>query len=206
MNFNTSRQANNLNEKGFTLIEVMVVVVLIGIMASLIRFTTGTNSEEESLKFESAKFAAIFEVAAEYGLLNNMELGLIVEQNSYHFVAYDGTHWVDIPRQEWQAHVRLPREVIISLELDDLPIEEPLLFDSESLREQDEENFRNLSKEEQKQKKIPQIYMLSGGDITPFSLTFTLIEQLAEYNPISYRVTGIETTPLLIEGPFFDED
>lgn len=209
MNHKTSVNTNKSKQSGFTLIEVMVVVVLIGLMASLVQFNATGNKADDSLMHESAKFAAIFEVAAEYGMLNNIELGLIVNDNSYKFVGYDGTSWSEVPDQDWDTDITLPEEIEISLELDDLPIEEPLLFDTDTFKEKDEEDFTLLSKEEQEKKIIPQVYILSGGDLTPFSVTFRIIEELAHIDnaeDIAYRVTGIYSTPLAIEGPTLDDD
>lgn len=193
--------------RGFTLIEVMVVIVVIGLMASLVQFNFAGNKTADLLKYESAKFAAIFEVAAEYGMLNNIELGLIVKENSYQFLGYDGTKWSPVPNQNWDADVQLPEEVISILELDDLPIEEPLLFDTDTFIEKDENDFTLRAKEEEEEKIIPQVYILSGGDFTPFSITFRLNEELAyaSEEDIAYRVTGIFDIPLSIEGPTLEE-
>jgi len=195
-------------QRGFTLIEVMVVVVLIGLMASLVQFNFSGNKPEDKLKHESARFAAIFEVAADYGMLNNIELGLIVKKDSYQFLGYDGTRWTEIPEQDWQANVTVPEDIVLSIELDDLPIEEPMLFDADTFKEKDEDDFTLLSKEEQEEKIIPQVYILSGGDLTPFSVTFRLNEELTFTNDaqdLAFRVTGIYSIPLTIEGPVLDD-
>ena len=195
-------------QHGFTLIEVMVVIVLIGLMASLVQFNFSGNNPADKLKHESARFAAIFEVAADYGMLNNVELGLIVKKDSYQFVGYDGTQWTEIPDQDWQAHVTMSEEIELSLELDDLPIDEPLLFDADTFKEKDEDDFTLMSKEEREKKIIPQVYILSGGDLTPFSVTFRLNEDLAFIEgaeDLAYRVTGIYSIPLTIEGPVLDD-
>jgi general secretion pathway protein H len=194
--------------QGFTLIEVMVVVVLIGIMASLVQYNVAGNDPVDKLKHESARFNAIFEVATDYGMLNNIELGLVVKKDSYQFLGYDGTSWADIPDQDWLAKVTLPEEVQLSIELEDLPIEEPLLFNADTFKEQDEEDFTLLSKEEQEQRIIPQVYLLSGGDLTPFSVTFRLNEALnfaEDTDDLAYRVTGMYSIPLTIEGPVLDD-
>jgi general secretion pathway protein H len=195
-------------QRGFTLIEVMVVVVLIGLMASLVQFNFSGNKPEDKLKHESARFAAIFEVAADYGMLNNIELGLIVKKDSYQFLGYDGTRWTEIPEQDWQANVTVPEDIVLTIELDDLPIEEPMLFDADTFKEKDEDDFTLLSKEEQEAKIIPQVYILSGGDLTPFSVTFRLNEELIftdDVQDLAYRVTGIYSIPLTIEGPVLDD-
>lgn len=198
-----------IKQRGFTLIEVMVVIVLIGLMASLVQFNFSGNNPEDKLKHESARFAAIFEVAAEYGMLNNIELGLVVKKDNYQFLAYDGTQWTEIPEQDWQANVTLPEEIELSIELDDLPIEEPMLFDTNTFKDKDEDDFSLLSKEEREKKIIPQVYILSGGDLSPFSVTFRLTEELAyieDAEDLAYRVTGLYSVPLTIEGPVLDDN
>jgi len=186
-------------QQGFTLIEVMLVIVLIGVMVSAVQFTFSGNKPEQLLEQNSARFAGIFDVAAEYGLLNNIELGLFVEENSYQFLGYDGVSWSPIANNPLFEVFTLPEGIEITLQLDDLPIEEPLLFDSSLFVNEDEEdNFT----EEEKKKIIPQVYMLSGGDITPFSLTFSLAEFAFDGDEnVSFKVSGIYTTPLTIEGP-----
>lgn len=206
-----NRQRREILSKGFTLIEVMVVVAIIGVVATLVQFTFAGNRPEDVLKESSARFAAIFEVASDYGMLNNIELGVLIQKNSYQFLGYDGTAWTEIPQQNWLNIVELPEGVEITVSLEDLPIEEPLLFDANTFIEKDEDDFTLLSKEEQEKKVIPQIYILSGGDITPFSLTF----QFSELSPqaladdtvtdFSYKVTGIYSVPLTIEGPIVND-
>ena len=140
-------------------------------------------------------------------MLNNIELGLIVKKDSYQFVGYDGTKWAEIPEQDWQANVTVPEEIELSIELDDLPIEEPMLFDADTFKEKDEDDFTLLSKEEREEKIIPQVYILSGGDLSPFSVTFRLTEELAYIEgdeDLAYRVTGLYNVPLTIEGPVLD--
>ena len=186
-------------QQGFTLIEVMLVIVLIGVMVSAVQFTFSGNKPEQLLEQNSVRFAGVFDAAAEYGLLNNIELGLFVEKNTYQFLGYDGVNWSPIANNPMFEVFTLPEGIEITLQLDDLPIEEPLLFDSSLLINDDQED--NFTEAENK-KTIPQVYMLSGGDITPFSLTFSLAEFASDGDEnISFKVSGIYTTPLMIEGP-----
>jgi len=195
--------------RGFTLIEVMVVVVLIGIIASSIQFNFFGERPEDVLKKSSHQFAAVFETAADYGLLNNIELGLVVNEDNYQFLGYDGVKWSEIADQDWLTAGQLPPQVEMSLQLDDLPIEEPLLFDSSVIQEQDEDDFSAQDKDEKEKKLIPQVYILSGGDITPFSLTFSYNEEASLINDVedlAYRVSGLYSIPLTIEGPTLDDE
>jgi general secretion pathway protein H len=214
---------NRLSAKtsqGFTLIEMMLVIVMIGLMASVVQYNAGGDKQATLLKQTSMRFAGVFDVAAEYSMLNNVELGLLVDKTSYQFLAYDGTRWTDVGDNELLVVTPLPEGVEIKLELDDLPIEEPLLYDPQQDDDEglfssedsfeDEDDLDGNRGEKKKKKLIPQVYILSGGDLTPFSLTFTLSEALAysyqnEDQQPKYRVTGIYTTPLTIEGPKLDE-
>ncbi|MBA6392249.1 type II secretion system minor pseudopilin GspH [Colwellia sp. BRX10-3] len=192
-------------QQGFTLIEVMLVIVLIGVMVSAVQFTFSGNKPEQLLEQNSARFAGIFDVAAEYGLLNNVELGLFIEKNSYQFLGYDGVSWSPIADNPLFEVYTLPEGIEITLQLDDLPIEEPLLFDSALLINEDEAD--DFTDDPKQKKIIPQVYMLSGGDITPFSLTFSLAEFAFDGDEnISFKVSGIYTTPLTIEGPLVNDD
>ncbi len=227
-------QRITVKASGFTLIEMMLVIMLIGIMATFVQFNASGDKQEQLLKKTSLRFAGIFEIAAEYSMLNNVELGLLVDKTSYQFLAYDGTRWTDVGENELLISTALPEGIEIVLELDDLPIEEPILFDTELLEESgfgngddddsafDEEDVdsneqqdrgsRSSNDSNKKRKKlIPQVYILSGGDISPFSLTFQFnddfsnVNDFDEHQPI-YRVTGIYSVPLKIEGPRLDED
>jgi general secretion pathway protein H len=185
-----SRQATN-KLTGFTLIEILLVVVVIGMVVSVIQFNFIGAGSEEKLKRASSRFAGVFDLAAEYSMLNNIEMGLYLEDNSYQFLGYDGVRWSELPENKlFQAH-QLVEGIEISLELDDLPIEEAPLFDAETF-ETEEDDFKS----EEDKPLIPQVYILSGGDITPFSLSFSV-----EDTDLSYKVSGLYSTPLTIEGP-----
>jgi general secretion pathway protein H len=185
---------------GFTLIEVMLVIVLIGIMVSAVQFNFSSSKPEQLLQQNSARFAGIFDVAAEYGMLNNIELGLYIDENTYQFLGYDGVRWSPIVDKPMFEAFTLPEGVKVVLQLDDLPIEGVLLFDPALLNNEEDESL--FEEEEEEKKIIPQVYILSGGDITPFSLTFELTDLIFDENEdIIFKVSGIYTTPLTIEGP-----
>ena len=199
--------------KGFTLLEVLVVIALIGLIISAVQFNFSVKRPEDRLQQESYKFAELFESAANYGLLNNLELGLYIDKGTYRFLGYDGEKWSEIPEQDWLSTQELPEDVEFLLVLDDLPIEEPLLFDSSVFKAEDEEylSFDRIEKAKQAEEDkilLPQVYILSGGDITPFSLTFQFTDEASRTDDLSdlaYRVSGIYSTPLKVEGPVLDE-
>jgi len=209
---------NTTRQNGFTLIEVMLVIVLVGLMASVVQFNSSSDKAEKTLELSSKRFAGIFDVASEYGLLNNIELGLMIGKNSYQFLGFDGINWTDVSDNEMFSRFQLPEGVELVLQLDDLPIEEPQLFDTKLFNElqaaedefdydsdEESDSSDNSGSEIEEKKLIPQIYMLSGGDITPFSLRFQFVENEYTQANLHFKVTGLYTTPLTVEGPLFDD-
>lgn len=210
----------SVRQSGFTLIEVMIVIVLIGLMVSTIQFAVQADSPEEALKKESMRFAGFFEIATEYSMLNNLELGLVIKKESYQLVFFDGERWAAIEDNSALTAYQLPEAIEIEIILDDLPIDEPQLYDANTFKLEEEDDFsessfdsvgfekETLTEEEliaKKTKFIPQVYILSGGDITPFSLRFYFNEEAFLDNPPHYLVTGLYSTPLTIDGPLFNE-
>lgn len=193
----------------------MLVIVLVGLMVSVVQFSSSGDKAEELLEQSSKRFAGVFDIAAEYGMLNNVELGLMIDKNSYQFLGYDGITWTDVSDNQLFDRYQLPEGVELVLELDDLPLDEPQLFDTKVFTElqndtDDEFDSDKGSSDEKdsdkaEKKLIPQIYMLSGGDITPFSLRFQFVENKYTQPKLHFTVTGLYTTPLTIEGPLFDE-
>lgn len=185
---------------GFTLLEIMVVMVIFGIMVSLVSVSFSGQSPEQKLEVESKKFSSIFELVAEYGLLNNLELGLKVERNGYEFLVFNNKTWSPIAEQELFKQT-LPEGMLITLELDDLPIDDEQLFESGNTLFDEPSSFDEI---EEVKKKLPQVFIFSGGDFTPFKLTFTYAEQYSFDEEIEYHIIGLYTLPLKSEGPIFD--
>jgi len=186
-----SRQA------GFTLIEVMLVIVVIGMMVAAVQLNFANNKPEKTLEQEALRFAGVFNLAAEYGLLNNVELGLVVKDGSYEFVGYDGVSWTSIPENEMLASYKMPEELTIALNFDDLE-PDPEALVSRDLFEPEEDS---LSETEEEEKIIPQVYILSGGDITPFKASFLFADEYLLEQDFAFVVEGKYTTPLTVSGP-----
>ncbi|MBA6350525.1 type II secretion system minor pseudopilin GspH [Colwellia sp. BRX9-1] len=207
---------NSTVVNGFTLIEVMLVIVLVGLMVSVVQFSASGDKAEETLELSSKRFAGVFNIAAEYGMLNNIELGLVIGKKGYQFLGYDGITWSDISDNELFSRYKLPEGVELILQLDDLPIEEPQLFDTEVFNELQAANKENDLDEDvgkdddgnniEKKILIPQIYILSGGEITPFSLRFQFVKNNYTEAKLYFKATGLYTTPITVEGPLFDDE
>ena len=131
------------------------------------------------------------------------ELGLFIDKNTYQFVGYDGLRWNALPDNEMLSPHELPENIIIALMFDDLPLEQPPLV-SVDLFTPDDEHLDEMKEGLSDDQKpiIPQVYILSGGDITPFRLEFSFHPQWFDAPDTSFSVVGLYSTPVDIVGPF----
>ncbi|MEW6992207.1 type II secretion system minor pseudopilin GspH [Colwelliaceae bacterium 6441] len=192
-------------DKGFTLIEVLLVIVVIGLMVAAIQVNFSSNKPEATLEQEAKRFAGVFNLAAEYGLLNNLELGLYLDDNTYQFVGYDGLKWQPLPDNDLLSTYELPENIQTKIIFDDLPIDEASLIDAELFTPDDEsleEMKEGLSDDEKPL--IPHVYILSGGEITPFRVEFAFNQAIYDSSDVMFAVTGLYSTPINVSGPFLD--
>ena len=144
-------------QSGFTLLELMVVVAIIGILFSLASLSINT-SDDKSIEAEAKRFAALMKLANEEAIFNTREMVLEVDKRGYQFLALGDQGFV--PMEEADAVFRpreLPDHIEIKLVIEDQTIE----FDS--LEEDDK----------------PKIGVFSSGEMTPFSLQFVREDGLA---------------------------
>ena len=74
--------------QGFTLIEIMVVVTIIGIMTGLIAINAITTDPKKQLNREATRLKAVLEMAEEQALFGRVDIGVVVKDNTYSFLQY----------------------------------------------------------------------------------------------------------------------
>ena len=75
--------------RGFTLIELMVVVTIIGIMTGLIAVSMVNSDPQKELDREARRFKTLVEMALEEAMFSQQEIGVILDENSYKFVRWE---------------------------------------------------------------------------------------------------------------------
>jgi len=140
---------------GFTLIEIMVVMVVVGMLVALATFTMGGNSLRRDLDNEVQKLFLLMQTASEQAVLNNTEFGLILDEEQYRFLAYDeqsGT-WKP-PRERLFRQRTLPEWLVVT--------------------EYIESDAPRLPSGDDKESPRPDVVLFSSGETTPFELEFTI--------------------------------
>jgi len=162
-------------KSGFSLIEIMVVLVIIAFATNMMIYNLGGGQEDE-LEKSAVKMTTVINLAADYAVLNQLELGFHLDKNILEFLAFDGEKWIPLTGNKVFKAVKFPPFLDVELQLDDLPWAEENLLEQVDWRElmdtDDEESFLELDK-----LKIPQVILLSSGEISPFSLSLSLKEQ-----------------------------
>lgn len=192
---------------GFTLIEIMLVILLMGTVASFVVFNAIGSDPQKELEKEVKRFEVVVSMASDFAVLNQQQLGVRIDkqQNQYVFLLLDENDvWREISQDKVFSAYPLPEQFSLKLVLDDLPWEEEDnlfsdgIFDEESSFDQD---IVQIGDEEEKPPKPPQIFLLSSGEITPFSVEFIYEPQFSDHDPSYFKVNGIDSLPLEREGP-----
>jgi len=198
---------NSFYAKGFTLLEVILVMALIGLIMSTVSYTVFSENDEDDVEKEVQRLQVVFSMASDYAVINQLELGLRLdeEKRSYEFVKLDeDSQWAPLDAHKYFELRELPEGIMLELSLEGLPWqEEDSLFDT---RVFDEElsvsnDSVDIGNEEDKIPPPPQIFILSSGEITPFELKIKYSPDTIGGNYFYFTLQGVETVPLLREGP-----
>ncbi len=154
--------------KGFTLIEIMVVIAIMGIMLSLGMFAFGDGGLSDKLEQESQRLYGLIKLAQEESILQSKEMALELQNDGYVFKELEEDEWVDVREDK----IFRKRSLTAGIGLD-------LKIENEELA---------LTSNKDKEQPI-RIYILSSGELTPFDLTLK-IDELENYFTISGSING----------------
>ena len=92
-----NRGSTSLKKAGFTLLEVMLVLLLMGLAAGYVMFNAFGASKSDLLKTQAQRLQVIVDMASDFAVLNQQQLGVRFEadKNEYYFVYLDDD-------DEWQ--------------------------------------------------------------------------------------------------------
>jgi len=165
LRFNTSKRKhctlNNPTKKtnsGFTLIELIVVIFIVGLLVTMATISISTSTDEE-IKTEAKRFAALVKLASEEAIMNTVEMAVEVGPKSYSFGMFVQGQFQPMEEDKLFRRRELPKQMKIEGEVAD----EKLDFSDFS------EDLEN-SEEDQD---LPKIFLLSSGETVPFDIIFS---------------------------------
>ena len=74
---------------GFTLVEILVVLVIIGIVIAVALLSFGILGDDRGLDREARRMSALIEMVTDEAMIQGRDYGIEIVQGGYRFVEYD---------------------------------------------------------------------------------------------------------------------
>lgn len=141
---------------GFTLIEILVVLLIIGILVTGAALSLGVLGRDSALEKESDRLSALLDYLRDQAALQNREYGLRCFVGGYEFLAYDARtgQWRRIVDDDSMRPRHLPTGISMQVSIEGRDI----ILPREQVREDE------LS---------PQVMLFSSGDLNLFELALS---------------------------------
>ncbi|MDX1507350.1 MAG: type II secretion system minor pseudopilin GspH [Woeseiaceae bacterium] len=152
-------------DRGFTLIEILVSIVIVGILISVAVVTLSLASDDRALREEARRFMTLMDVLQDEAMMQGRDFGIEFLRAGYRFVEYDplAASWAEVPNDDILVLRALPDD----LELDLFLEEKRVLLQENPKRIQSPDEDRPQTEIENY---APHILVYSSGDMTPFEL------------------------------------
>lgn len=175
-------------QKAFTLIELMVVIVIIGVMAALSTMSVGGN-DMRRLKSEAKRLQGLLTLAQDEAIFRQQNFGFYLDEDKYSLLIFNAQSHLwqtsdDDSFQPYPLPAGIEMEILVEGETQQLPIPEEVLENWE-----DDEDFV------EEERLLPQILILSSGEATPFDIFL----KLNNGSPLEAQITTDGFSPLTIE-------
>jgi general secretion pathway protein H len=157
-------------QQGFTLLEMMVVLTIIGLMLSIAALNTGGNEQRKEAEQQALRFIALLDAYRNEAVFQNIDLGLAMDGQTTQLLQYidinspsqingkDKEALSKLKKNPWSAYegnlkdsFELPEYLTMGLMLDDKDID-----------------FNDLIEDDEVK---PAILFLSSDEYTPFKVT-----------------------------------
>jgi general secretion pathway protein H len=145
--------------RGFTLMEVLVVIIVIGVIIAAATLSMGVLGRDREAEDQMRRVWAVLVQAREECELQGIDTGLFISSDSYEFLRFDTfeNRWIPIANDQLFRPRTLPEGLRFRLSLESKQI----VLKPDAVNREDKT---------EDQKWPPQILVLSSGDIQPFEL------------------------------------
>jgi general secretion pathway protein H len=171
--------------QGFTLLELLVVLLIIGIILTMAVISIGDRGNDENLTEVAQRLQALVELATQEAILQSRDLGLFFDDREYTFLSYVDGKWQKLEGDDLLRPRKVPEDVELDLLVDGLSVPDQL---------KNKQNDQGKPGKNDKVEILPQILILSSGEVTPFTLDLR-----AEDSPVYYTLKGTANGKISLE-------
>lgn len=162
------------NERGFSLLELLVVIVIISILFTFTTLAIRGTSPEELIQTEAQRLDRLIQLALEEAILKGVEYGVEFKPDSYRFLLFVENTWQPLDDDKLLRQRQLPENMEFELEIEQIEV----LVEIASEDSEDEDS------------PDPQVFILSSGEITPeFSVRLAMPGVATSYT-VSGTING----------------
>ncbi len=151
--------------RGFTLIEILVVIVIVATIVSMALLSIGVAGEDEELDTERKRLTALIETVQDEAMLQGREFGIEFTRSAYRFVEFDplARQWSEVPFDDLYRLRTLPEGLEFELYIDDKRVD--LNNDPRKIDDPDDEPLSAGV-----QVYVPHLFVFASGESTAFEL------------------------------------
>lgn len=164
---NQASRVRSCRERAFTLIEILVVLVIIGVLSAVAFLSFGILADDDNLGREARRISSLIQLVTDEATTQGRDFGLEFMIAGYRFVEYDPLldQWFEVIGDDYLVQRDLDEGVEFELFLE----ERKVLLHSEAQEtesdEDEDERQRDLTDDY-----LPHVLIMSSGDVTPFEL------------------------------------
>ena len=177
-----------MTSRGFTLLELLVVMVIIGVLATMVSLAVGGRAVDDRLQAESRRLEELFRLAADEAQAKGLEFGFRQTEDGFEFLTPDSqTGLWEVVSDGLFRPRQIPAPFVMQLRIDGRVIKPVKSRPPEPDAGKEVDVLRPATRADDARRIEPQILILSTGEMTPFTLDLRLPDA-----PSYFRVEGNE--------------
>jgi general secretion pathway protein H len=106
----TAKRAARIKQAGFTLVEVLMSMLIIGLMTGVV--VLNLPDGEDPWESQARKLASKFQIASQSAMISNQTIGIHLNKNGYEIVRFVGGEWVRIESTEFNTDIPITIELL----------------------------------------------------------------------------------------------